>query len=1013
MLIQARLHLVLAAAVAVLATALALPAAGHALPLGATTVIDRTAGFGPLPGDGDNDAYGTSQSADGRYVAFQSQQDALLPPGADRRNVGAFVRDTQTGTTVDVCVNSQGQPADDDCGSPSLSADGKVVAFESQATNLDPADVNGQDSIFVRNLQTGKTVLASRANGMAGAGANAYAGAPSLSGDGTKVAFESDAAIDPNDTGNHRDVYVRDLTAGTTKLLSQRGGTSGNGYSEYPRISADGTEVVFHSSSTNLDPLDPNTDGDVYEVASAGSNPTLVSRSAADVVGNSSSEGGTLSTTGQYVAFSSSASNLVAGDANGKSDTFVRNMATGTVTLVSRADGVAGAQTDDDSYGGYISADGHLVAFSSEARNLGSAPKEDYQDLVWLRDVTAGTTRLVSRGTGAAGAAAEGAYVADLSADGGAVLFTASGIGQDAGPHDNGTAQVFQRVVAANVTRHVSRPSGTQAFSGAGSDAYAGEHATSADGRFVVFGSDARFLVPGTTRNCGHVFRRDTITGAVQQVDLTPAGKPTNGCAGDSDVSADGRYVAFTSSATNLDPAATDPDQWEVFVRDMQTGAVTLASRGSGNAKGVTSVGEDDFVLSRDGRHLAFATVDKLDPADTNAAYDVYVRDLTTGVVTYVSRANGKAGVGSDAGGRSAMISDDGKIVAFSSQSTNLGDGDTDNQQDVHVRNLTTATNVLVDRANGAGGAKANAYAGGAGLSGDGTRVLFRTQATNLGDGASGAHEVLHVRNVATGSTTWVSRGVGGAEPNTDVGWGTLSRDGTRVAYTSDATNIVTGDTNGAYDAFLVDVAHGATSRLSVGVGGAQANGDTDTVGLSANGSCAVLLSRATNLESPAYPSPDYRHLHLKAIGSACAVPTVVKPPPVDRTAPVVSLLKLAPAKVAAKHKTAVTFRSTEAGTATIAVARVGKGRRVGKGKKARCVKPTHRNHRSKRCTRRTALGTVTAKAVHGNTRITFTGRVGKKRLTAGTYRLTVTVTDAHGNRSKAKTATLTVLPAR
>ncbi|MEN6644398.1 MAG: FlgD immunoglobulin-like domain containing protein, partial [Armatimonadia bacterium] len=255
-----------------------------------------------------------SISDDGRYVAFESE-----PPGLIQ---GVFLSDRTTGTTTDVNVSET-----EHSWYPSISADGRHIVFRSSSSDLVPVDTNGQDDVFVRHLATGETTMVSVAT--SGLQANGWPswGRPSISSDGRYVAFGSTATnLVANDTNSKVDVFVHDCaSAQTTRVSVATGGAQGDLDSGYPSISADGRFVAFVSDSTNLVSGDTNGDEDVFVRDRTTGQTTRVSVATGGAQGNNSSSGPSISADGRYVAFMSSASNLVAGDTNGCRDVFVHD----------------------------------------------------------------------------------------------------------------------------------------------------------------------------------------------------------------------------------------------------------------------------------------------------------------------------------------------------------------------------------------------------------------------------------------------------------------------------------------------------------------------------------------------------------------------------------------------------------------------------------------------------------------------------------------------------------------
>ncbi|MFH8561764.1 RICIN domain-containing protein [Streptomyces sp. NPDC017988] len=309
-----------------------------------------------------------SISGEGRYVAFESVGRALVS-GDTNGQRDVFVRDRTAGTTQRVSVASNGTQGNNWSFSPSVSADGRYVAFTSGASNLVSGDTNAADDVFVHDRQTRTTQRVSVAGG--GAQGNAESTTPSISADGRYVAYTSDASnLVSGDTNAAEDVFVRDLVSGTTQRVSVTGtGAQGDRDSMSPSISADGRHVAFSSSAVGLVPGDTNGRIDVYVRDRQAGTTQRVSVADNGTQGDGHSGVASVSADGRYIAFSSSAANLIARDANAVSDVFVRDRETGKTQRVStgHADGEGG---DGYSSEGSISADGSLTVFSSYASDL-------------------------------------------------------------------------------------------------------------------------------------------------------------------------------------------------------------------------------------------------------------------------------------------------------------------------------------------------------------------------------------------------------------------------------------------------------------------------------------------------------------------------------------------------------------------------------------------------------------------------------------------------------------------
>jgi archaellum component FlaF (FlaF/FlaG flagellin family) len=392
---------------------------------------------------GNNLSQQVSMSADGGVVAFESYASNLVP--ADTNGFpDVFVHEMVNGSTTRVSVDSNGMQANNGSYDPVISSDGRWVAFMSIATNLVPGDTNGFQDVFVHDRLTGATTRVSVDSG--GTQANGLSVLPSISSDGRYVSFESAATnLVPGDTNGFRDIFVRDRVSGmTTRASLASSGAQGNGYSAYSAISADGRYVAFYSEATNLVPGDTNGFGDVFVHDMVTGTTTRVSVSSNGAQGNGGSAFPAISADGRYVAFWSHASNLVLGDTNGANDVFVHDMVNGSTTRVSvDSHGVQdNGETNADPFEPSLSFDGRYVAFTSFATNL--VPGDTNADYdVFLHDMLSGSTVRVSvdsSGTQGNG----GSYYSTVSSDGRYVAF-ASGANNLIPGDTNGYADVFVR----------------------------------------------------------------------------------------------------------------------------------------------------------------------------------------------------------------------------------------------------------------------------------------------------------------------------------------------------------------------------------------------------------------------------------------------------------------------------------------------------------------------------------------------------------------------------------------
>jgi len=328
-------------------------------------------------------------SRDGRYIAFFSGAphvnssnyvwgDGNTFIGDSNGRGDIFLHDSQTGETTLISVANDGSQGNDDSEKPSISSNGRYIAFQSDASNLVNGDTNEEMDVFLHDSQTGETTLISVAND--GSPGNDWSYDPSISGDGRFVAFVSDATnlVNGAKLGG---VFLHDTQTGETALVSVASdGSLSNGSDGSPSISEDGRYVSFYSDATTLVDEDTNWESDIFLRDIFTDKTTLVSVASDGSQGNSSSLGSSLSGDGRYVVFESFASNLDSGDTNGERlDVFLHNTQTDKTTLVSVASDVGQGNSLSDRQS--ISGDGRYVVFTSLANNLVSGDTNETADV--------------------------------------------------------------------------------------------------------------------------------------------------------------------------------------------------------------------------------------------------------------------------------------------------------------------------------------------------------------------------------------------------------------------------------------------------------------------------------------------------------------------------------------------------------------------------------------------------------------------------------------------------------
>jgi Tol biopolymer transport system component len=409
----------------------------------------------------DGTSFGPSISGDGRYVAFGSSATNLV---ADDTNgfTDVFVRDHQTGDTERVSVGSTGGQADGFGHTPSISDDGHFIAYMSEATNLVAGDTNGTSDVFVHDRTTGATARVSVDS--AGTQANGGgSGEASISDDGRYVAFLSFATnLVTGDDNAHGDVFVHDRTTGATERVSvDSTGTQANDLSGDPSISDDGRYIAYMSEATNLVAGDTNTNSDVFVHDRRTGRTERVSVDSTGTQGGQVSVGASISGDARYVAFYSFATNLVAGDTNAVADVFVHDRRTRLTERVSVDS--AGTQANDVSATPSFSGDGRYVAFDSLATNLVAGDTNGAFD-VFVHDRTNGVTQRASLNFGYGQADRQSRSRRSISDDGRYVAFfsEATNLNQN---DTNGVSDVFLKFALAprplGTTGSTSIPRGT------------------------------------------------------------------------------------------------------------------------------------------------------------------------------------------------------------------------------------------------------------------------------------------------------------------------------------------------------------------------------------------------------------------------------------------------------------------------------------------------------------------------------------------------------------------------
>lgn len=756
-----------------------------------------------------------SLSADGRYALVETSAVNMMPSLADRNAASdIFLIDTVTDEVIPVSTRL-GDPARTATGpssGASMSPDGKWVVFNSDAADIVPGviDVNGATDVFLFNRVTREVQLVSRAT--ATTTSNGASSHRLFSADGRFVLFLSFSTnlTNHSDSNNLEDLYLFDSDNGTMTLISAAAGPtlqSGNGGVVFVSMSTDGRYVAFDSTSTNLvaGHTDTNNASDVFYYSHPDQTLQLLSRSelSPTSAANLRSANPMIAPDGSSVLFSSQATDLIFSltDNNGASDVFRWRQSGNSLELVSGANGGTTATSNLASLPALACSDSRWSLFASEASNLVPGQIDSLADYdYFLRDHLTQSTRLVTHVNGLpTTTVTDGASFGGSSADCRYVLFSTVATDVVAGVTDTNFAQdlfLFDRQ------------------------------------------ADASLLVSS---------RADNAQGT--SVDTTA----TVGYS----VSADGNWVLYRSTGSDL---ASGPDfnhNSDVFLRNMSNGSLRPLSRATRPVANGANGSARFYGMSRDGNWLLYGTsatnvIGANDPSDFRDFYLFGADDQTT---TLVSRRFGQRNQAVDGSGLAAL-SGTGRYAAFSSMSNEVLPGISDGNEstDIYLFDRELETTVLVSRQNGVSVATANDVSIPKFVSDSGA-VLFASEATDLVAGQlDSANSLdLFLYQPGTGHNLLVSHAAG--QPNAalsaDVTALDFSADGRFVLFTSSASTIAPGisDNNNAADLFLFDATDQSISMISRAFGQAtSASGATDFGRLSTDGEWIVMTSEATNL---------------------------------------------------------------------------------------------------------------------------------------------------------------------
>ncbi len=799
-------------------------------------------------------------SADGAFVAYLSGAPDLVA-GISDGNAGAdlYVWDRAAGSSVlaSHAASSASAAANAPALEAAISGDGRYVAFASAATDLSTGQVdsNGDTDVFLWDRITGTVTLVSHVAGMAAkAGAGPSFG-PAVSADGRYVAFISfapDLVAGQVESMGQADVFVWDRTTDTSILVSHAASgttTAGNGGAiRGVALSSDGGAVAFLSTATNLiaGGTDANGAADAFVWDRATGNVALASHAvgAPSQAGNGAASEVAISGDGTVVAFAGTGTDHVPGQVDPDStspDVFAYVRATGALALASRK---ASAATDASTgaHAPALSADGRFVAFASaDPALIGGQVDSGAGEDVFVYDRTGDTTALASHAAtqgNRAGLPQLGERALAISADGGAVVYSSPAADLVTGLADaNGGNDLFRYDTLGGTNQAITRRAADRPSASAGGLSYVlGQPIAALDaaGRYVAFSSTGVGLVAGQTGFGGttQVYVRDrnpaTLSTSIASHALASPLAPGNNLADAGVASADGRYVAFWSAATDLVAPPLPPGTVGLYLEDRA--AATLLRIATSLASKALFDDPSPHAISADGRFVAFVSgATDLVPGqvDGNAGPDVFLFDRTTGTTVLASHSNASTTTAADGPSGHVSLDASGRFLAFESLGSNVAPGQFDNLglPDVFLYDAQTGNADLVSRSFDTPNSTAVGTSHAPEISADGRWVAFRSDAFDvvLSQTEGNAGDDVFLYDHALLSNRLVSRQAGSASTtgNAPCTEARPSADGRYVAYVCRASDLVAGqsDANGAADLFLYDRIADSSTLASHAVG--------------------------------------------------------------------------------------------------------------------------------------------------------------------------------------------------
>lgn len=773
-------------------------------------------------------------SVDGRYYAFSTKATNLVTGWTGFVHENVYVKDNQTGDVVRVSQNIDGEPVNASSILWNMSADGRYVVFSTWADNLVPNDTNGFNSdIFLADLDSGTLTRVNVHTD--GTEANDASSLAAVSDDGRYVAFWSAATnLVDDDINAVGDVFVRDLQLETTTRVSFD--VNGSEFSETAittsdSISGNGRYVTF-----SIGP--PGGTQAVYLRDTQTDTTTLVSHRHDTITSPVNGHDAIISSDGTAVFLLSNSSVLaLTSVANVRKSVFKYNVATNTSVQVSKE-----GPNNDMGTPLKASDDGRYVVYWSSATNVVVGDSNASSD-AFITDTQAKTTSLIIL-DGNGNQVNPGGIHRDISGDGLLVSFHSTA--DDLVDNDfKGNDDAFIRDIQNSKTT-LALP-----FAVAGLELVNPPDlsSASANGRFVTLKGINSGLSYGDSNSQSQITMLDRQSGSYTLVTrgypghFSTAGVSISDMRTPAPVSNNG-LVAFMSYATNLvETGATGQD---LYLYDTQTDTMTVLTGLVVENKSLTQ-----FAMSADGQYLTFASVnDSLAAGDANSFFDIYLYNTQTAQFTLLSVDSNEVIGGANASSYNPAISEDGNFVIFESDASNLVAGDNNGVRDIFVRDIQAGQTFLVSKnSDSEAGNNSSTFPV---ISTGGRYASFVSVASNLVASDTNAQGDIFVHDRQTGITTRVSVDSQGTQTSGAILNGpSISPDGRFVVFTSAATNLVDGDTNGHRDVFIHDNVKGTTALVSHNIAGEQADhfsNSSPSPVLTENGSRILFNSFASNL---------------------------------------------------------------------------------------------------------------------------------------------------------------------